>query len=115
MALRRLGLEAFVLAYLLRRDGQGATVEELARALETAAKQGILANGLDASRLRVELEDYLEYLKAIKAVEEKGGRIILRESRISPLLRRVLEEAMELVDMVTARRHELRVAVEATA
>ena len=100
--MRRLGLEAFVLAYLLRRGAQGATVEELERAVEAAARRGILVVA-DGRRLRVELESYLDYLRAIRAVEERNGRLVLRESRISPPLRRVLEEAAELVDGVAAQ------------
>ena len=115
MGLRRLGLEAFVLAYLLRRGARGATLEELARALEAAARRGILAGGVDSARLRLELESYIEYLREIRAVEERAGRIVLRESRLSPFLRRVLEEAAELVDGVAGEQGGRAVAEAVTA
>jgi len=101
MALRRLGLEAFVLAYLLRRGGRGASFEELERALEAAARKGVLA-GVRGRGLREELESYIAYLRSIRAVEEREGRIVLDMSRVSPPLRRVLEEAAKLVDGVAA-------------
>ena len=104
-----------MLAYLLRRGARGATLEELARALEAAARRGILAGGVDAARLRLELESYIEYLREIRAVEERAGRIVLRESRLSPFLRRVLEEAAELVDGVAGEQGGRAVAEAVTA
>ena len=100
--MRKAGLEAIVLAYLLSRGKQGATLEELERLVEAAAAAGLLAHtGRDP---RQDLINYLAFLKRNRTIEVEGDRIILVDRRISPILRRVLHRVQEsILQVLTAR------------
>ncbi len=84
----RMGLEAFVLSLLLNRGK--VRIEELVREVRRAQERGLLASRGDAVERPMR---FIENLEARGTVEIRDDYVILRDARLSPVLKKLLTRA----------------------
>ncbi len=84
----RMGLEAFVLSLLLNRGK--VRVEELVEEVRMAQERGVLVCKGDVLD---RLTRFIENLEARGTVEIRDGYLILRDERLSPVLKKLLTRA----------------------
>ena len=82
----RMGLEAFVLSLLLER--KRIKIDELLRRVERAYSNGMIACRVDDIYKR--LVNFISNLEARGTVEVRNGFIILKEEKLSPVLKKIL-------------------------